>query len=438
MTNLTAYIDQYGYLVLFGALLLELIAVPLPGEVLMSYSGFLVFQGHLNWLLSILVAGIGACMGMTISYWIGFKLGTPFFDKYGHRFHLGPDKIEKTSQWFSKHGNKVLIIAYFIPGVRHITGYFSGITRITFRRFALFAYSGAFLWVTVFITLGKILGPQWEQFHQSIKKYLLIGGIIAAVLLIALYIYKKYKYEMEGGAVKLLNFTLNVFHSRKKVGLLLGITAASTLGLIILMIGMVQDFLGGEFSDFNEIVSVLVPLTFNKSWEGTMNLFFLMGSRKFLWVLIIFGVSWIFWRGRDRLLEWLSLGLVAGGGELYEETLRIVFHKLSPISRSLIDQLLYTFPSEQMLMTIVIYGFIVFIVVRHAKRIWVHTMVPITVLVLLTFIAVSRVYFNVEIPSDVAAGYVFGGVWLGINILLLEIFKLLKSIETGLLKPSNS
>ena len=57
MGNFTVYMDQFGYIVLFAALLLELIALPLPGEVLMSYTGFLIFQGNLNWLASILIAG---------------------------------------------------------------------------------------------------------------------------------------------------------------------------------------------------------------------------------------------------------------------------------------------------------------------------------------------------------------------------------------------
>jgi len=430
LSNLTAYIDQYGYVVLFAALLLELIALPLPGEVFMSYSGFLVFQGHLNWFVSILMAGVGACIGMTLSYWIGFKLGKPFFVKYGHRVHLGPERIEKTSLWFSKHGNKLLIIAYFIPGVRHITGYFSGITRLPFRTFALFAYSGAFLWVTTFITLGKILGPQWEQFHSSVKKYLIIGGIVAAILIIAFFIIKRFKYELKDVAVRGLNLTLNIVHSRKRVGLLLGITTALTLGLIILMIGMIQDFLGGEFSDFNEIVSLLVPLTFSKDWAGIMQGFSFMGSWQVQLVLIILTLVWILFRGRDKLLEFLSFSFALGGGEFYEESLRRIFHKLSPVNQSIMDSLFYTFPSEQLLMTIVIYGFAVFLFVRHTKKVWVHTFIPIAVLVLLILIAISRLYFNTELPSDVAAGYVFGGVWLGINILLLEILRILRSMET--------
>ena len=434
MATMTAYIDQYGYIVLFAALLLELIAIPLPGEVLMGYSGFLIFQGQLNWFLSILMAGSGACIGMSISYWVGFKLGTPFFEKHGHRFHLGPERIEKTSKWFTKHGNKLLIVAYFIPGVRHITGYFSGITRTPFRKYALFAYSGAFLWVTVFITLGKILGPQWEHFHQAIKNYLIIGGIAAAVMLVIFYIYKKYKVALLEAAVRVLKFTLAVFHSRKKVGILLAFTAAATLGLTILMIGMIQDFLGGEFTDFNEIVNLLVSVTFTEDWSGTMQMVSMLGSRGVQWLVIVMALVWILWKGKERLLESLSLLLVVGGGEIYEETLRRIFHQLSPAHHSWIDQIFYSFPSEQPLTTIVIYGFAVFLFVRHVKNVWMRTFAPIVVLVLLAVIAISRLYFNTELPSDMAAGYVFGGVWLGVNILLLEIFRLLKSLETQSMK----
>ncbi|MFL6554756.1 MAG: VTT domain-containing protein [Bacillus sp. (in: firmicutes)] len=429
MNQITAYIDQYGYIVLFVALVFELIAIPLPGEVLMTYSGFLVFQGQLNWLVSILVASIGACTGMTLSYWIGFKLGKPFFNKYGHRVHMGPERMEKMSDWFTKHGNKLLIIAYFIPGIRHITGYFSGITRLPFRKYALYAFSGAFFWVTVFITLGKLLGPQWEQFHSSIKKYLIIGSILAAIIIIAFYLYKKYKLELQNTAVKALNLTLNIFHTRKRVGILLTITFALTVSLVILMIGMIQDFLGGEFTDFNKIVGLLVPLMFNKDWTQVMQVLSTLGSRMVHFLLILLTFLWILWRGREKMMELFSLALVTCGGELYEESLRRIFHKFSPARHSIIDQFFYSFPSEQQLMTIVIYGFAVFIFVRHSGRIWIHTFVPITALILLALIAISRLYFNLEVPSDMAAGYVFGGVWLGFNILLLEILRLLKNID---------
>lgn len=169
MGVITSYVDQYGYVLLFIALLLELLALPLPGELIMSYTGFLVYQGHLGWFTSIFVAGVGSSIGMTIAYWIGRKYGTVFFEKYGRKFHLGPERLENTSKWFSKYGNKLLIIAYFIPGIRHFTGYFSGITHLKFRTYALYAYSGAFIWVATFISLGKVLGPKWSNSMHPLK-----------------------------------------------------------------------------------------------------------------------------------------------------------------------------------------------------------------------------------------------------------------------------
>nr|WP_221452394.1 VTT domain-containing protein [Bacillus benzoevorans] len=416
-------------MVLFIALLLELIAFPLPGEVLMSYTGFLVFQGHLSWLLSILIAGIGACIGMTLSYWVGYKLGEPFFEKYGSRFHMGAERLEKLSLWFSRYGNKLLLIAYFIPGIRHITGYFSGTTRMSFRKYAIFAYSGAFLWVGVFITLGKVLGPQWETFHSSIKKYLIIGGIAAAVILLMIYSCKKYKEELKAATIRLLNLTLTIFHTRRRVGFLLAATSILTLGLVILMISMIQDFLGNEFTNFNKIVVLLLSLVFNTEWTETMQTFLLLGSRQVQFVLLGFTFLWILWKGENKFIEMASFAFIILGGELFEESIRRVFQRLAPVPASFTDQIFLSFPSEQSLLNFVIYGFTVFIIVRFVKNAWAHTIVPMAGFVVLILIAVSRLFFNIELPSDIAAGYVFGGVWLGVNILLLEISRLLRRLD---------
>ncbi|MGE7673044.1 VTT domain-containing protein [Lysinibacillus sp. NPDC094403] len=415
MGDVTAYIDQFGYIVLFIALLLELLALPLPGEVLMSYTGFLVYKGDLNWILSILIAGFGSCLGMTISYWIGYKLGKPFFEKYGYRVHLGPKRLESTSLWFSKYGNKLLIIAFFIPGIRHITGYFSGVTRLPYRTYAIFAYTGAFLWVTVFISLGKILGPQWEMFHSSIKKYLIIGGIAIAIIIIVYFLYKKNKALIIESATKLLNVTLTIFHTKRKVAFLLALTLILTLGLIILMIGMIEDFLSNEFTTFNQVVSMLMPLIFNQNWSEAMHIFSLMGSRLVLCIVIIFTLVLILLKGQNKLMELSSFLIVLVGGELYEEGLRRIFQN--------------HFPNEQTLMNFIIFGFAIFIVVRYVESRWIHTFVPITGLVVLILIAISHLYFNDELPSDITADFVFGGVWLGLNILLLEISRLLRSID---------
>ncbi|WP_235179062.1 phosphatase PAP2 family protein [Bacillus cihuensis] len=114
---------------------------------------------------------------------------------------------------------------------------------------------------------------------------------------------------------------------------------------------------------------------------------------------------------------------------MYEESIRGIFHELSPLNHSFTDQLFYSFPSEQALMALVIYGFVVFILVHTTRKFWIYTYVPIAGLVILFLTATSRLFLEVQLPSDVAAGYVFGGVWLGINILLLVILCLMRSVD---------
>jgi membrane-associated phospholipid phosphatase len=154
----------------------------------------------------------------------------------------------------------------------------------------------------------------------------------------------------------------------------------------------------------------------------------MLGSRQVLVALIFFTLVCILWKGRDKKIELLSLVAIAGGGELYEESLRQIFHYFSPIRKSLTEQLSYTFPSEQSLMAFVIYGFAMFMLVRDSRRLWIPILAPIVAILILLLIAISRLYLSIQYPSDIAAGYVFGGVWLGLNVLLLETFRLMKGI----------
>lgn len=221
MGNVISLLSQYGYIVLFASLGLELIALPLPGEVLMSYTGYLVFKGQLGWGTSIIVAFLGAATGVTISYGIGYKLGPPFFKGYGHYVHLGPENLEKVSRWFAKFGNNLLVVAYFIPGVRHISGYFSGLNKLPFRTFALRSYLGAFLYVSTFITLGKVMGPKWKLFHGAVSKYLITGGAILLVILALVYLFRSQKEVILEAVETWLGRMIEIFRTRRRVKFLI-------------------------------------------------------------------------------------------------------------------------------------------------------------------------------------------------------------------------
>ncbi|GER74440.1 VTT domain-containing protein [Weizmannia acidilactici] len=423
--SVTSYVDQYGYIVLLLALLLEMIAIPVPGEVLMSYAGYMVHMHQLNWILSIFIADIGTSVGMTTAYFIGQRLGAPFLQKYGYFIHLGPDQLEKTSRWFNKYGNKLLVVAYFIPGVRHITGYFSGITKLPFRSFAIFAYSGAFIWTTTFISLGKLLGPQWEQFHEALKKYLVIGGIATACAIAAYYLFRYYRKQIFWAAMAVLRRMLLIFRSRVRAEFVIFGTALATLLLTVLMITMIQNLFSEDFSDFNDVISLIVSLLFKNHWTGVMKGLLVLSSRKALILVMVMTVMWIIWKGKDRTHEFLILLIATIGGEMYQNVLHEVFHRMSATEVPTFSHFVFSFPSDQAIMILIIYGYFTYLVVRHAEVFWIHTFMDVLLLAVLLFAAVSHIFFGLEVPSNIAGGYVFGGVWLGLNILLLEIFHII-------------
>ncbi|CAM3556117.1 MULTISPECIES: DedA family protein [Saccharibacillus] len=181
--------EHYGYLVMFLGLFLEFIALPFPGETTMAYAGYLSYTGALRFDLLLLVAFLGTTIGMSITYVIGKKAGLPALLRFGGWF-FKESKLVKTQKFFSKYGPALIFFGYFIPGVRHFTGYFAGIMNIPFKKFALYAYTGALFWTLLFLGLGKIFGPQWSVAFKLAEQYVVWIAAVAALLLGVFLIFK--------------------------------------------------------------------------------------------------------------------------------------------------------------------------------------------------------------------------------------------------------
>ncbi|MGO0063309.1 DedA family protein [Brevibacillus fluminis] len=181
--HLGGLIAHYGYAGILIALSLGIVGLPIPDETLLTYAGFAAYQGTLSLPLVILFSFCGSASGITVSYAIGYKLGLPFLKKFGPKIHITEEKITGTHRMFERYGNILLIIGYYIPGVRHLTAYVAAISQMDFRKFMVFAYTGAFIWTLTFVLLGYFLGERWVLVHQGIKRYGVY--VLIALLLIA-------------------------------------------------------------------------------------------------------------------------------------------------------------------------------------------------------------------------------------------------------------
>jgi membrane protein DedA with SNARE-associated domain len=176
------WISRHGYVGIFSLLVFGIVGLPVPDEWLLTFSGYLVFRGVLLFFPTFVAAFLGSACGITVSYTLGRILDTYVLIKYGHLFHLTPQRLERVHSWFEKRGRWTLLVGYFVPGVRHLTGYVAGASELRFVSFAIFAYTGAFCWAAIFITLGYFLGEEWNRVMVNFRdvEVIAIAVVIAA------------------------------------------------------------------------------------------------------------------------------------------------------------------------------------------------------------------------------------------------------------------
>lgn len=182
------FISDYGYLGIIICLILGIVGLPLPDEVLMMFAGYMVQSGELSYVFTLIVSFAASLIGMSISFWIGSKFGYPLLHRFGPKLHISRERLERAEIWFQKYGKFAVFIGYFLPGIRHLTAYLSGIGHWKYSTFITNAAYGAVVWVVTFVSIGYYLGQDWLVFSQMLHRNVLVivmVALIAAAILLA-------------------------------------------------------------------------------------------------------------------------------------------------------------------------------------------------------------------------------------------------------------
>jgi len=181
------WVSQYGYLGIIGLLMFGIVGLPVPDEWLLMFTGYLVERGDLLPAPALGAAFLGSCCGISVSYALGTTLGAAVIDKYGWLIHVDRKKLDTVHGWFERIGKWLLLIGYFIPGVRHLTAFTAGMSKLRLPLFALFAFAGALLWTATFITVGYVVGERWREIANWISsRSLIVLGIAGGGFLLGL------------------------------------------------------------------------------------------------------------------------------------------------------------------------------------------------------------------------------------------------------------
>ncbi len=189
--TLMHWIALHGYGVIFVVFALGIFGLPLPNDWLLAYLGFLAFQKKLLLLPAVSAAVGGALCGMTINYVLGRTFGLYIVHKFGRLLHVSAEQLDRFHAWFERSGRWGLLFGYFLPGVRHLTAFAAGTSRMSFTEFAAYGYSGGALWVCTFISLGYFLEDRWSHETKRIHHILEIGSLIALIIL-GLYLFRQW------------------------------------------------------------------------------------------------------------------------------------------------------------------------------------------------------------------------------------------------------
>ncbi|MCL6626306.1 MAG: DedA family protein [Alicyclobacillus shizuokensis] len=174
----------YGYWGICGALALEYLFVPVPGETTLTASGVLAqhANGQISLFWLIVAATCGTYAGSMVAYLLGRALGRPFLLRYGRYVRLTPDKLAQADAIFAKYTVPTLVISRYIAFVRIFVPYIAGINRIRLAVYAPVMFIASALWTTPFILAGSLIERMVHAVLADWQKYLLPAVLIAAAL----------------------------------------------------------------------------------------------------------------------------------------------------------------------------------------------------------------------------------------------------------------
>ncbi len=183
--NPSAIVDALGYPAAGLGILIESSGIPFPGEVLLVAAAAWAAARHHSIILVILFGFLGATAGADIGYYLGYKGGRPFVERFGRFFRIRPDHIARSELFFARHGDKAVLAARFVLGLRTWGSMLAGMARMPFWRFQLFSALGGLGWATVIGVAGYLLGSNLPLL-EAIIRAVGLGGLALVVLLVVI------------------------------------------------------------------------------------------------------------------------------------------------------------------------------------------------------------------------------------------------------------
>ena len=192
MTNIIAQlgdftlkiIDKAGYAGVFVLSVLENVGLPIPSEIVVPFSGFLVSIGKFNFWFVIIASTVGNLIGSVVLYFIGRSGGRWILEKYGKYLLIHSHEIKKGDAWFRRYGGKTVFWGRLVPVIRSLISLPAGVYKMSFGKFCGLTLFGSLIWNLTLAYIGVKTGENWSLLHNYFRKLDLVTVLLIVVLVI--------------------------------------------------------------------------------------------------------------------------------------------------------------------------------------------------------------------------------------------------------------
>jgi membrane protein DedA with SNARE-associated domain len=197
VSSLVNLVSKVGYAGLFALMVLESASFPIPSEVVLPFTGYLVYLGTLNFALALAVSTAALLVGALMDYYLALLLGRPFVVALLRRVHVKPEAIDSADDWISRKGWWSIFIARFVPVLRAVISIPAGVLKMDLKRFVLMTLLGSFVWSAALLYLGYTAGALWNTAYASstsaVSNLILVLLAVFSAAYVAYYLYPRQK-----------------------------------------------------------------------------------------------------------------------------------------------------------------------------------------------------------------------------------------------------
>lgn len=174
-------ISQTGYLGILLLMAIESACIPLPSEIIMPFSGYLVFTGRFHLLWVGLAGALGCNLGSLVAYYVGSLGGRPLVEKYGRWVLVTHHDLEMADRFFDRYGDWAVFLARLLPVIRTFIAFPAGVSRMNTVRFHLYTFLGSLPWCLALAYAGFKLGQRWMTLREYFHRF---DAVLAVVIVV--------------------------------------------------------------------------------------------------------------------------------------------------------------------------------------------------------------------------------------------------------------